>query len=344
VDGVLRTEGLAARSTDQDPEQVDVSLIQEVQIKKGWILFLFKDGDWLTCRLMMEDLQIDRGEIWQLVNVATVEKIRLAPGDPPRVISLLPPSAETLPAAAGVPVPAPPVPAAAGVPAPVAVAPAPPAAVAAAPAGDAPPAPAPPVEAPATEVEEVAVAAETAQPEVIEFIPVEDASAMKRTSPWEDNPFRLSLEAGYSLILGSDGDFLKGGGAIGLSFGYEFLRYNDCFLAGEFSFLRSMHSGKGALSGVKQNANPFMFGLRGGYRMGRHEFSLKLQTGVLVLDTSGSPGGQDDAIWGLQYGAGYAFGITDWLSVGPELRFTNGIDAGRYTTWFDLLANVSVHF
>ncbi len=178
-----------------------------------------------------------------------------------------------------------------------------------------------------------------------QLVPAGTEPAWKRPYPWEDNPFRISLEGGYSLVLGSDSDVLEGGGAFGFSVSYEFYRWDAFFLAGDFSFLRSMHSGKGTLTGVTQNVNPTMIGLRGGYRTGRHEISLTLQTGALIMDASGvRPGGRSNTIWGLQYSASYAFGITSLLSVGPELRFTNGIDAGQYSTWFDMLAKVSFHF
>jgi hypothetical protein len=162
--------------------------------------------------------------------------------------------------------------------------------------------------------------------------------------PRQDRDFHLSLEGGYALILGSDSDYLNGGGGFGLSLGYEFYRNKGFFLAGKFSFFRSMHSGKGALTGVYQNVNPLMIGLQGGYRTGRHEVSLDLMTGVVILDAGSLPGGRNDTTWGLQYGVGYAYWITSFLSVGPELRFTNGIDAGRYSTWFDLLGKVTFHF
>ena len=330
VEGILRLEGLLQRETEQDPERLDVSQVEEIHLREGRVLFLFRDGGWLSCRVVGKHLQIDRDGLWQFIHADAVDRIRLARTDPPRVVFLLPPGDPPMIVAAPSAKPPPP--------------PAPPPAVPPPAPREPPPArPLPAAPRPEPPVVFAEPDLEGFQPVLREPAPVEDVPTVVPRD--RARPFFVSLEGGLSVLPGNDGDVLGAGGGFGFSLGYVFWQRTPFSLAAEGSFLRTMHDGKGVLRGGTQNVNPLVFGVRGEYEIGKHALSLKLQTGAVFLDASGTvPGLRSDTIWGLQYGGGYAYRVLPWLSAGPELRFTHGVASGTTSTWFDFLARVSCHF
>ena len=330
VTGIVQLDHLVRLEEPGGPTSIEASKVREVTLHEGRVLFHLRNGDWISGRLTVRQLQIDQDGVWQLVNANTIRSLRL---DRPEGASVIPlaPAATAAPPPAAATVQAPPA---------AATVQAPPAATVQAP---------PPVPSPGG-AEATPPAYMSLEEQDAGWLPVtgeEQEPAQPSAKPAESRErgrFLVSADVGYVLVIGGDRDALGDGPGFGLSVSYEFLRRDPFFLAARCSYMRTIHGGKGLLDPLTQNINPLMFGVTGGYMRGPMDLHVSLQTGAVFLDSNGAPGGKASTAWGIQYGAGMDYRIVHGLAAGPELRFTHAIDGGSSTTWFDLLARVAYRF